>query len=93
MEEFNSQKDLKDPNWYDERLKENLDAIPERRGGAAVISYASAFLKKPVGNVSITREDINRFMNALYGAPTEKYMWAAVIDADDDPEVAKGGGF
>ena len=64
MEEFNSQKDLKDPNWYDERLKENLDAISERRGGAAVIFYASAFLQKTVGNVSITREDINRFMNA-----------------------------
>lgn len=72
LEEFNSQKDPKDPNWFDERLKENLDAISKRRGGAAVIFYASAFLQKAVGNVSISREDINGFMNALYGAPTEK---------------------
>ena len=51
----------KKPNWLDEKLKEHLDAISKRRGDAAVIFYASAFLQKAADNVSITREDINGF--------------------------------
>ena len=89
LEEFNSQKDPKDPNWFDERLKENLDAISKRRGGAAVIFYASAFLQKAVGNVSITREDINGFMNALYGAPTEKGLVLILHTPGGDPNAVE----
>ena len=54
------------PKWLDEKLKEYLVAISKRRKNATVIFYASAFLQKPDGNVSITREDINGFMNVLF---------------------------
>ena len=57
--------DQDDPGWLDRKLKEHLDAISKQRGDAAVIFYASAFLQKAADNVSITREDINGFMNAL----------------------------
>lgn len=62
-----------DPNWLDKKLKEQLSAISRRRGDATVIFYASAFLQKAFDNVSITitREDINGFMNALYESPTD----------------------
>ena len=56
--------DQDDPGWLDRKLKEHLDAISKQRGDAAVIFYASAFLQKAADNVSITREDINGFMNA-----------------------------
>ena len=88
-EEFNTQKDQKDPNWFDKRLQVNLDAISKRRGGAAVIFYASAFLQKAVGNVSITREDINGFMNALYGAPTEKGLVLILHTPGGDPNAVE----
>ena len=60
-----------DPNWLDKKLRERLDAISKRRGAAAVIFYASAFLQKFGENVSIAREDINGFMNALYETPMD----------------------
>ena len=61
--------DQDDPGWLDRKLKEHLDAISKQRGDAAIIFYASAFLQKAADNVSITREDINGFMNALCTAP------------------------
>ncbi len=54
------------PKWLDEKLKERLAAISKRRKDATVIFYPSAFLKKPDGNFSITRVDINGFMNVLF---------------------------
>lgn len=89
LEEFNTQKDFKDPNWFDERLKETLDAISKRRSGAAVMFYASAFLQKAVDNVSITREDINGFMNALYGVPTEKGLVLILHTPGGDPNAVE----
>lgn len=66
-----------------------MDAISKRRGGAAVILYASAFLQKAVGNVSITREDINGFMNALYGAPTDKGLVLILHTPGGDPNAVE----
>lgn len=73
------------PNWLDTQLKERLVAISNRRNDAAVIFYASAFLQKTVDNVSITREDINGFMNALYEAPTEKGLVLILHTPGGDP--------
>ena len=65
-------KDPKDPNWLDKALEKQLDHISKRRRDTTVIFYASAFLQKAVGSESITREDINGFMNALYETPADK---------------------
>jgi len=64
----------KDPNWFARRLQEQLNGIEKLREPESVIFYASSFLQKPgVGDLSaIAREDINGFMNALYGASTDK---------------------
>ena len=61
----------KNPNWLDDNLKKKLSEISQLRNGKTVIFYASAFLQKKDANnlsTSITREDINGFMNAIYGA-------------------------
>ena len=69
LAELNNQDD---PNWLDQKLKSQLVDISKHRGDAAVIFYASAFLQKQNASaVSITREDINGFMNALYEATTD----------------------
>ena len=77
------------PNWLDTQLKERLVAISNRRDDAAVIFYASAFLQKAVDNVSITREDINGFMNALYEAPTEKGLVLILHTPGGDPNAVE----
>lgn len=79
----------KDPNWLDKKLKERLGAISKHRGDAAVIFYASAFLQKAVDNVSITREDINGFMNALYEAPTDKGLVLMLHTPGGDPNAVE----
>ena len=79
----------KNPNWLDEKLKEHLDAISKRRGNAAVIFYATAFLQKAADNVSITREDINGFMNALYEAPTDKGLVLILHTPGGDPNAVE----
>lgn len=79
----------KDPNWLDKKLKERLSAISKYRGDAAVIFYASAFLQKAVDNVSITREDINGFMNALYEAPTDKGLVLILHTPGGDPNAVE----
>lgn len=61
------------PDQSAEELAKPLRLISKRRGNAAVIFYASAFLQKPKSaNLSIVREDINGFMNALYNEPSDK---------------------
>ena len=79
----------KDPNWLDKKLKERLGAISKRRDDAAVIFYASAFLQKAVDNVSITREDINGFMNALYEAPADKCLVLILHTPGGDPNAVE----
>ena len=66
-------KDPPNVNWLPEQLIRYLGGISNFYEGATVIFYASAFLQKPDNKlVSITREDINGFMNALCGTPTDK---------------------
>lgn len=77
------------PNWLDAQLKEHLAAISTHRGDAAVIFYASAFLQKAVDNVSITREDINGFMNALYEVPTDKGLVLILHAPGGDPNAVE----
>ena len=91
LEEFNVEASkTPDPNWLDKKLKEFLDAISKRRGGAAVIFYASAFLQKADNdNVSITREDINGFMNALAETPTDKGLVLILHTPGGDPNAVE----
>ena len=86
LAEFQTQND---PDWLDKKLKERLVAISEHRGDAAVIFYASAFLQKVVDNVSIIREDINGFMNALYEAPTDKGLVLILHTPGGDPNAVE----
>lgn len=85
----NVQSDQSDPNWLGERLRECLKEISRRRGDATVIFYASAFLQKINGDASITREDINGFMNALYEAPTDKGLILVLHTPGGDPNAVE----
>ena len=78
-----------DSGWLDTNLKGRLGAISKRRGDATVIFYASAFLQKATDNVSITREDINGFMNALYEAPTDKGLTLILHTPGGDPNAVE----
>ena len=78
-----------EPGWLDKRLTERLTSISERRDGACVILYASAFLQKPRGEVSITREDMNGFMNALYEASTEQGLVLILHTPGGDPNAVE----
>lgn len=78
-----------DPNWLDNKLRERLGAISERRDNATVMYYASAFLQKANGDVSITREDINGFMNALYEAPTDRGLILILHTPGGDPNAVE----
>ena len=82
-------KNQEDPNWSDKELKKHLAAISRRRGGTAVIFYASAFLQKAIDEVSITREDINGFMNALYEAPTGNGLVLILHTPGGDPNAVE----
>ena len=79
----------KDPNWADRKLQVYLDAISKRRGNAAVIFYASAFLQRVADKASITREDINGFMNALYEAPTDRGLVLILHTPGGDPNAVE----
>ncbi len=78
-----------DPSWLDKKLYEYLGALSKRRGDSAVIYYASAFLQKANESVSIGREDINGFMNALYNAPTDKGLTLILHTPGGDPNAVE----
>lgn len=60
-------------NWLYRSLNSQLREISKLRKGTSVIFYASAFLqKKSSPNVSIDREDVNGFMDAIYKADPDK---------------------
>ena len=84
-------KSQSDPNWLDMKLRERLEAISKRRGNAAVIFYASAFLQKADNNNAsiINREDINGFMNALYEAPTDNGLVLMLHTPGGDPNAVE----
>ena len=77
------------PDWLDSKLKEQLRAVSKHRGGTTVIFYASAFLQKNADTVSITREDINGFMNALHKAPTDKGLTLILHTPGGDPNAVE----
>ena len=78
-----------EPDWPEKKLFKTLKAISQRRGNAVVIFYASAFLQKPEASVSITREDINGFMNAFYEAPTENGLVLILHTPGGDPNAVE----
>ena len=86
LEELRAQSD---PNWADKKLQVYLDAISKRRGDATVIFYASAFLQRAADKASITREDINGFMNALYEAPTDRGLVLILHTPGGDPNAVE----
>lgn len=88
LQQYNKRRE-KDPFWLDKRLKERLAAISNRRNNAAVILYASSFLQKAAENVSITREDINGFMNALYEARTNNGLVLILHTPGGDPNAVE----
>ncbi len=78
-----------DPNWLSTKLQEHLGAISQIRNNTSVMFYASAFLQKAFGDVSITREDINGFMNALYEAPTGNGLTLILHTPGGDPNAVE----
>lgn len=85
------QKHENDPVWLDRELKERLNAVSKRRSNAVVIFYASAFLQKQGinRNLSIDREDVNGFMNALHGAPTHNGLVLILHTPGGDPNAVE----
>ena len=86
LEEVKAQSDS---NWADKKLQEYLQAISKRRGNATVIIYASAFLQKASNLSSISREDINGFMNALYESPTDRGLVLILHTPGGDPNAVE----
>ena len=78
-----------DPNWLGNKLTERLEDISTQRGVGAVIFYASAFLQKFSDNVSVAREDINGFMNALYEMPTNDGLTLILHTPGGDPNAVE----
>lgn len=61
--------------WLDARMVGSLRAISASRSGANVLLYGSAFLQKPAApaaSLSISSEDINGLMSAIYGMDWSK---------------------
>ena len=85
-----SLKGQQDPTWLEKKLKSRLEAISKHHNGSIVIFYASSFLQKAgANNVSISREDINGFMNALYEAPTDKGIVLMLHTPGGDPNAVE----
>jgi len=76
------------PDW-DQQLFERLGRISELGEGAAVVFYASAFLQKAVEGVSIRREDMNGFMNALLGVEPERKLVLVLHTPGGDPNAVE----
>ena len=75
LSQFQKEMAKKPPNlsWLPKQMIDYLEHISDFYKKAAVIYYASGFLQKPDNKaVSITREDLNGFMNALCDTPTDK---------------------
>jgi len=76
--------------WLDRKIKEQLGKISKLRTPETVIFYASSFLQKPrIANSIITREDINGFMNALYGAPVDNGLTLILHTPGGDPNAVE----
>ncbi len=80
----------KDPHRLDGKLQEQLGRISGLRRTDTVIFYASSFLQKPgIDSSIITREDINGFMNALYGASVGNGLTLILHTPGGDPNAVE----
>ena len=90
------------PSWSDlvnikdidpiEELVKQLKKISELRDGRFVIFYSSAFLQKSNArgeDISINREDMNGFMNALHGVDTKKGLILILHTPGGDPNAVE----
>ena len=78
------------PSWLNKSLINCLESISARRNGTTVFFYASSFLQKPdADRVDIDREDINGFMNALIGAPTDRGLTLLLHTPGGDPNAVE----
>ncbi len=78
------------PNWLNQALFDCLKSVSERRHHSTVMFYASSFLQKPEADkIDINREDINGFMNALIGAPTERGLTLILHTPGGDPNAVE----
>ena len=77
--------------WLTRELKERLNAISKCRSNAVVIFYASTFLQKQRINrdLYIDREDVNGFMNALHGVPTNNGLVLILHTPGGDPNAVE----
>lgn len=65
------------PNFLRTHIESKLKEIGEILGCPNVILYASSFLQKPevpFHAITLTKEDINGFMNAVYGMTDDKLI-------------------
>ena len=86
-----TQKHENAPAWLARELKERLNAISKGRSNAVVIFYASTFLQKQRidRNLYIDREDVNGFMNALHGVPTNNGLVLILHTPGGDPNAVE----
>lgn len=90
LAEQHVQNSPRDPKWLDRTIQEQLGEISKLRKPDTVIFYASSFLQKPgIGDSIITREDINGFMNALYGAPVDNGLTLILHTPGGDPNAVE----
>ncbi len=76
-------------DWLQNQLEQYLHAIAERRNCSCAIFYASSFLQKDEENTSITREDVNGFMNALSEAPADQGLTLILHTPGGDPNAVE----
>ena len=83
------EKVVDDPDWLGRNLQNRLAKITTLREPDSVILYASSFLQKPGVDSSIAREDVNGFMNALYGASANKGLTLILHTPGGDPNAVE----
>ena len=75
-----------------EELVKRLKEVSKLRDGRFVIFYSSAFLQKrnvSGEDISINREDMNGFMNALHGVDTGKGLTLILHTPGGDPNAVE----
>lgn len=76
--------------WLDEQLVESLLKIGQLRGNRSVILYGSSFLQRPSTNANIIRlEDMNGFMECLYGMDFDQGLTLLLHTPGGDPNAAE----
>ena len=76
--------------WLDEQVVESLEQIGRLRGDRSVILYASSFLQRPSTNANIIQaEDLNGFMECLYGMDFDQGLTLVIHTPGGDPNAAE----